>query len=144
MASKSNTNKLYRSTSNKVIAGICGGLGDYFNIDPAILRVVFVLITIFGGGGILIYLVLWVVMPQEGKTMKAGEDYIKDNVEEIKTRSKEIAGKDHRPFLGIAIVVVGLTLLFNNLGFHYFNFIGKLWPLIIVALGISLLTKSKE
>lgn len=58
--------RLYRSTTNKVLAGVCGGLGEYFNVDPTIVRVVFVLLALPGGlPGILPYVILWLVVPQD-------------------------------------------------------------------------------
>lgn len=57
--------KLYRSTTDKKIAGVCGGLGEYFDLDPTILRVVFVVLSLPGGlPGILPYILLWIVMPE--------------------------------------------------------------------------------
>ncbi len=61
MASK---RRLERSSKDTWIGGVCGGLGDYFSIDPTILRLVF-LVAFFGfGTGLLVYLVLWFVMPR--------------------------------------------------------------------------------
>jgi phage shock protein PspC (stress-responsive transcriptional regulator) len=57
--------KLYRSKNNRMIAGVCGGLGDYFNIDPTLVRLLFVLIGLTVGGGFLIYLLLWLILPEE-------------------------------------------------------------------------------
>lgn len=58
--------KLYRSTTARKIAGVCGGLAKYLNIDSTIVRVVFVLLLIPGGlPGIIPYLVLWIIMPEE-------------------------------------------------------------------------------
>ena len=57
--------KLRRSSSDKMIAGVCGGLGKYFGLDSTILRLVFVLLLIFAGTGLLAYLVMWVVIPQD-------------------------------------------------------------------------------
>ncbi len=54
---------LYRSRTNRKIAGVCGGLGDYFDIDPVILRVLFFVSIFLGGLGIIIYLVLWLLVP---------------------------------------------------------------------------------
>jgi len=54
-----------RSKNDKMIAGVCGGLAHYFNIDPAIVRLLFVLAVVLGGASPLIYLVLWIVMPEE-------------------------------------------------------------------------------
>lgn len=56
--------RLYRSLRNRKIAGICGGLGDYLNVDPTLIRVLWVLLILYGGAGILFYLILWVVVPQ--------------------------------------------------------------------------------
>ena len=62
---KRTARRLYRSLRNKKIAGICGGLGDYFNIDPTIFRLLWIFLLLFYGTGILIYLILWIVIPQE-------------------------------------------------------------------------------
>ena len=60
------TKRLYRSRKDKVIAGVCGGLAQYFNIDPVIVRVIFVLLVIPGGlPGLLPYLIMWVIVPLE-------------------------------------------------------------------------------
>lgn len=60
------TKKLYRSSTNKIIGGVCGGLGKYFNVDPTIVRVVFVLLLLPGGlPGFIPYIILWIVIPQE-------------------------------------------------------------------------------
>lgn len=59
------THKLYRSRSNKMIAGICAGLGEYLDIDPTIVRLVFVLLALTPLHGVLIYLILWLITPQE-------------------------------------------------------------------------------
>lgn len=56
-------NKLYRSWDNRIIAGVCGGLGEYFNVDPTLIRVLFVAFAIIFGGGILIYILLWLIIP---------------------------------------------------------------------------------
>jgi phage shock protein PspC (stress-responsive transcriptional regulator) len=57
--------RLRRSVDDRVIAGVCGGLANYFDIDPVVVRVVFALLLVFAGGGLLAYLVLWIVMPEE-------------------------------------------------------------------------------
>jgi phage shock protein C len=57
--------KLYRSTDNRWLAGVCGGLAKYFDIDPTLVRVIFVVLAFFGLGGAIIYILLWVLIPQE-------------------------------------------------------------------------------
>jgi len=56
--------RLYRSRTNKVIAGVCGGLAEYFKIDPVIPRIIFLLIALPGGISILVYFIFWIVMPK--------------------------------------------------------------------------------
>ena len=57
--------KLYRSMTDKKIAGVCGGLGEYFNIDPVILRIAFIVALLMAGGGGLLYLIMWLVVPEK-------------------------------------------------------------------------------
>jgi len=57
--------KLYRSLDNRKIAGVCGGLGDYFNIDPTIIRLLWVSMVLAVGTGVLAYILAWIIVPQE-------------------------------------------------------------------------------
>lgn len=57
------TKKLYRKTNDQMLAGVCAGLADYLGLDLAIVRLIFVLLFFFGGHGILIYVILWILMP---------------------------------------------------------------------------------
>lgn len=57
--------RLYRSRTNRTIFGVCGGLGEYFGIDPILIRLAFILLFLFFGTGVLAYLILWLIMPEE-------------------------------------------------------------------------------
>ncbi|MCQ6962099.1 PspC domain-containing protein [Methanolobus chelungpuianus] len=57
--------QLRRSKSNRMIAGVCGGLGEYFEIDPVLIRLLLVVATLMGGSGIILYLLAWVLIPEE-------------------------------------------------------------------------------
>jgi phage shock protein C len=59
------TRKLYRSRSNRQVAGVCGGLAQYFGIDVTLIRVLFVVLAVLGGSGIILYLALWIIVPNE-------------------------------------------------------------------------------
>jgi len=61
----SQAKRLYRSRESKILAGVCAGLGDYFNIDPVIIRLLWVILTIAGGAGVLIYIIAWIIIPEE-------------------------------------------------------------------------------
>jgi len=60
-----NTEKrLYRSRTNRTVAGVCAGIADYFGWDPTLVRIAWILLTLLGGSGILIYVILWLVVPE--------------------------------------------------------------------------------
>lgn len=61
----SNTRRLYRSRQECMIGGVCGGLAEYLNTDPTLIRLLFVLFALAGGPGLIAYLILWIVVPQE-------------------------------------------------------------------------------
>jgi phage shock protein PspC (stress-responsive transcriptional regulator) len=57
--------KLYRSRTNRQVAGVCGGLAERFNVDATLVRVLFVLLAIFGFAGIILYVAMWIIVPEE-------------------------------------------------------------------------------
>jgi phage shock protein C len=59
------TRKLYRSRSNRQVAGVCGGLAQYFSMDATLIRILFVVLAVLGGSGIVIYLAMWIIVPKE-------------------------------------------------------------------------------
>ena len=59
--------KLYRSQNQRMVAGVCGGLADYFNIDATVIRVLFLVLAVFGGTGLVVYLVMWIIVPDASK-----------------------------------------------------------------------------
>jgi phage shock protein C len=65
MGTVAQTRRLYRSRTNRKLAGVCGGLAQYFNTDATLIRVLTVVLALLGGPGLVIYLVLWIVVPEE-------------------------------------------------------------------------------
>jgi phage shock protein C len=59
------TRKLYRSRSNRQVAGVCGGLAEYFNLDATLIRILFVVLAVLGGSGLVLYLAMWIIVPKE-------------------------------------------------------------------------------
>ncbi|MGN0093006.1 MAG: PspC domain-containing protein [Methanobrevibacter sp.] len=57
--------KLYRSRDDKFLAGVCGGLADYFNMDSNLIRILWIILILFKGAGILVYLIAWLIIPEE-------------------------------------------------------------------------------
>ena len=75
--------KLYRSDKDKIIGGVCGGIAKYLDIDPVIVRVLFVIGLITEGFGLMVYILLWIIMPEEQSTAKETEDIVKENIKDI-------------------------------------------------------------
>jgi phage shock protein C len=59
--------KLYRSRTERMVAGVCGGLAEYFNVDTTVIRVLFLVLTLFGGSGLVVYVVMWILVPDASK-----------------------------------------------------------------------------
>ncbi len=57
--------RLYRSRNDRWLAGVCGGIGAYFNLDPTVIRVLFVLFSLVIGGGLILYILLWLIIPEQ-------------------------------------------------------------------------------
>ena len=80
MSDVNGTKKLIRTRDGRIVAGVCSGIGDYLGVDANVIRLIFALITVFTAGlGILLYLVAWVVLPEEGEPISIAEKMIKKN-----------------------------------------------------------------
>ena len=91
--------RLYRSRTDRMIGGVCGGLGNYFSVDPSLIRLAFVLLFVFGGSGFLLYLILWIVLPEEGRTYTSPEEAARANAQEIAGRARQF-GQDVKTAFG--------------------------------------------
>ena len=126
---------LTRSSENRMIGGVCGGLSEHFGFDPAIVRILWVVFTIFVNGvGILLYIIAWIVIPSD-KSVKEGK--LKEGVQIKNKKSKtnkdddaksnyDVSRKDSKKksFLGVVLTILVLALVFSFVLF--FVFIGNL------------------
>ena len=123
-----NYKKLQRNTRNKVLGGVCSGLADYFGIDAALVRVLFVVILLCGGTGLLIYCILWIAMP-------ANRD---DQPQQFANQATEEPKNPRGGFIaGLTLIVLGLLFLLGNL-IPQFNW-ETYWPVILIVLGLLLI-----
>ena len=147
--------RLYRSRSDRMIWGVCGGLAKYFDIDPTIVRIIAVLSVFVSGVGILAYIILAIVIPLEGSKAAEPKDTIRENVEEMKKtagelgreirstlegeegESEEVAKIRHRRrnLFGIIIIILGAIFLLGSFDFFWWFRWSYLWPLILIAIG---------
>lgn len=159
--------RLYRSRRDRVILGVAGGLADYFDIDVAIVRLIWVLLTFTAGpGALLVYLVAGLVIPEQPLVPKvnpisgmptgsAATSDIDRELEELArasgTATTVDAGRTEAPrrrdphanmILGLILAAFGVLLLAHNL-FSWMN-LGRFWPLIIILFGGLLIWRSLE
>lgn len=118
--------RLYRSRQDRMIAGVCGGLGQYFNVDPVIVRLIFLLL-LFSGPGILAYIVLMIVVPERplGETEPA--------------ITSSFDADRGRQILALISVGFGLLLLAENLRLYRIADLGQFWPILLIAAGVLIL-----
>lgn len=57
--------KLYRSIDERVVGGVCGGIAEYFKVDPVLVRIIFILLVFGAGSGLLAYIIAWIIVPEE-------------------------------------------------------------------------------
>jgi phage shock protein C len=135
--------RLERSRTNRVIGGVCGGLGEYLDIDPTFVRVVMVILGL-GGVGILIYILLLFLMPQPGESLPFVRPAT-DATTVIDPAAPHLvdpaAGERRRYAVGVLLVAVGGIFMLGNLGFFRGVEWKYIWPLVIIALGVYLIAQ---
>ena len=115
--------KLYRSRTDSLLGGVCGGLGAYLGINSTWIRLFFVLISLGSGFGLLMYAVLWLMMPQadgQSEQAEAAKPNPQANV-----------------IIGAALLAMGLLFLSQNFHLAWFGAFhpGLFWPLLLIAIG---------
>lgn len=88
------TKRLTRSSSDKMIAGVCGGLAHYFDVDPTLVRLGFVALLLIGmGSPVLAYLVLWLLMPLDENIEASPQQTLSSNIKEMTNKAREVTGQ---------------------------------------------------
>lgn len=126
------TNKLYRSRQDKMLAGVCAGIAEYFDIDPTLVRLGFAIFVFAYGSGILAYILCAIIIPERPY------DYIEEKPmhEEHEHEYEHSTEKKTKQIAGIVIVGFGVMMLADQF-FQWVNR-GTIWALAIVLLGVYL------
>jgi len=148
------TKRLVRSRGDSVVGGVCGGLGVYLGIDSTLVRLFFVLLAFAEGIGILLYFILWVVVPREdrveGTTL---EENVRSGAEEIAERAREMGeelqkgvkmpGRQTGLFIGLGLIIIGMYYLLDSLNIYWLSWLkwGVIWPVLVIIAGILLLVR---
>jgi len=128
--------RLQKSRTDRMIDGVCGGIAAYFSIDPTLVRIVWVLLTLFGGSGVILYIAAMIIMPKE----------------ELSPASAPAQPKNHdhnTKFWGILLIAVGAFWLMGNLGFPlWYHWWGFPWhigvPLLLILAGVMFMFGGRE
>lgn len=153
--------RLYRSTTDRKIAGVSGGLAEYFEIDPLLIRLVFIILAVSGGAGVFIYIVLWIVtserpystqstnneanpdprQPDQPVNETPNEPLFTEtppvmNPDIVKTKQKRKGSLTG----GLVLISIGALFLAAEL-IPQVNF-WDLWPVVLIVAGVGLLIKA--
>ncbi len=118
--------RLHRSASDKICCGVCGGLADYMAVDPSLVRVAFVVATLWGGIGLLLYIVLAIILP----------------LDDDERTASSISGERSRMVAGLVLVVLGGLVLAGNMGLTPWLSWNLFWPSLLILIGAGLLLRS--
>ncbi|WP_019849731.1 PspC domain-containing protein [Desulfitobacterium sp. PCE1] len=149
------TDKLYRSETDKKLGGVCGGLADYFDIDSTLIRLVVLLTFFMGGVGFFLYIIAWVVIPvnpgyRSGVSYHSSGnvvDEMKESVQDIGNSAQSFAQdlraanpSQRKRYIGIGLMILGVIFLLDQWFPYVFNW-GKMWPLILIVIGIGIILR---
>jgi len=136
--------RLYRSNKDRKLGGVCGGIADYFDIDPVFVRILFVVAAFWGGSGVLAYIICWIVIPEQPYAVPKPAATEGTAPVDPSSPPPPTEPPDHKGSMavGIILIVIGGLFLADNFlpHFHFIEF----WPIILIALGAGLLMKSSN
>lgn len=140
--------RLYRSTTDKMVGGVCGGMGAFLGIDPVFIRLLFVVLLFGSDFGFILYLLLWIIIPEEGKAYGFKEDSLGDRVKSMGDDIQQAVTQPHPQaglILGIGLIVIGGFLFLDKLNLAWLRWVDLdiLWPLLLIVGGIVLLFRKR-
>ena len=148
--------RLERSNTNRVISGICGGIAEYLAVDPTLVRVAFVVLTLVGGAGILAYIVLLILMPQPGQPApftKAPPTTVSTDatapmdadstatpltttvVPPVDPAVQQAEAERRRSAVGYLLIALGVVFLLSNMGAFRLIQWNYVWPVVLIGIG---------
>jgi phage shock protein C len=137
--------RLTRSSSDKIIAGVCGGLAEYLEIDPILVRLAFLVLFFASGIGFPIYIILWIVMPQGENNAIADSEVIQKNINDIGESVQSGIKRLGKPgTVGVILVLLGAYFLLSEIGLFNWMSGAVFWPLVIIGAGIYMLIRRNK
>ncbi len=138
--------RIYRLRTDRVLAGVASGISRHFRTDPVLIRVLFVAMALVGGGGILAYIILWAIIPEEpyGSFESSASTSTDSNTDNSSSfpEGNVVQARTGSMIAGIVLIVLGALFLADEF-LPDFDF-GKYWPILLVAIGIVLLFTARS
>jgi len=136
------SNRLYRDEQYKKVGGVCAGLAEYFNVDVSLVRVLFVLAAVLGGGGVLGYFILWVVVP--AKPLVSPSDEFFNSTQSPQYQAQPVTGvkrKDHtgRYIGGIILIFLGVYIMLEQYDLIPEIRLRVVAPVVLIIIGLVLM-----
>lgn len=136
--------RLYRSKKDQIIAGVCGGLGEYFNIDPTIIRLLWLLSIFVFGVGIFLYIIAAIIIPED-----ESQTYIEPNIED-EEYNEDVSGKDKgsvnkeksEKSLGYGLIIIGIILMLQRLNIFRMIDFRTAFPVLLILVGLVVIKNS--
>lgn len=142
--------KLYRSRDDRIILGVCGGLAKYFNIDPALVRVFFVILAFIDGMGILLYLVMAIVFPKEPGELEIDESKrIKELARGVGREAQQLVSQlesgrsvssNVMAAIAVVVIILGFMAYLSQVLPSWLNW-NLFWTIFVILVGIYILVR---
>lgn len=127
--------RLYRSKRERVVAGVCGGIAEYIDVDPTLIRIAWVVFILMGGAGLLAYFIAMIIIPENPKERSPEQKKEKEEYER-----KEYEDERFGSLIGgIILLTIGSFFLANNFGFMAWMDWTLFWPVIIIFIGLIII-----
>ena len=149
--------RLVRNTRKAVLAGVAAGFADYFDVDPVLARLAFILLTFAGGFGLFLYFLSWVLMPRpeevQAEPAAPGAPPVDRVVEEVRKAGEKVVEELKNPPAGVGrgrllggliLIVLGSLLLLDRFMPFGFLWIVDLWPVILILVGAALILGARR
>ena len=130
--------RLERSRDDRVIAGVCGGLGEYLGVDAVLIRIAALVLVFAGGAGLLLYGIGWIAMP-EAEEGEEGEEGATGGTSPAVT----IGGTSGAVVLGLVFVVLGAFFLVDEIWSDFLAW-KYVWPIALIAVGAAVLVRARQ
>src|SRR5437870_3009515 len=122
--------RLYKSRNNRIIDGVCGGVAEYFGVDPTVVRILWVLVSLLGGSGLILYIVAMIVMPVNP-----------DHRAQASSAAPAAGVSERKRYWGIVLILIGVFVLMANMDlfadFNWWSFSRTVvFPVSLILVGV--------